>query len=169
MVVLENTKKLILADPKLKLQEIGEELNISEGSVFTILHEHSSMRKLCSKWVSRLLTVYQKQHCIDDSEHSLQLFLYYKKEILHKYVTMDEMWLHHFTLESNWQSAEQPSATTGCLQTSRERDLAPNTKWYRKVRHIWRPKANHSTKKDIKLLEKHWNQCITLEGDYVDE
>ena len=24
-------------------------------------------------------------------------------------------------------------------------------------------------KKDIKLLEKHWNQCITLEGDYVDE
>ena len=24
-------------------------------------------------------------------------------------------------------------------------------------------------KKGIKLLEKHWNQCITLEGDYVDE
>ena len=24
-------------------------------------------------------------------------------------------------------------------------------------------------KKGIVLLEKHWNQCITLEGDYVDE
>ena len=24
-------------------------------------------------------------------------------------------------------------------------------------------------KKGIELLEKHWNQCITLEGDYVDE
>ena len=24
-------------------------------------------------------------------------------------------------------------------------------------------------KKGIKLLEKHWNQCITQEGDYVDE
>ena len=24
-------------------------------------------------------------------------------------------------------------------------------------------------KKDIELLEKHWNQCITLEGDYVNE
>ena len=23
-------------------------------------------------------------------------------------------------------------------------------------------------KKDIELLEKRWNQCITLEGDYVD-
>ena len=24
-------------------------------------------------------------------------------------------------------------------------------------------------KKGIELLEKHWNQCITLEGDHVDE
>ena len=42
-VVLENTKnldKLILADYKLKLREIAEELKISEGSLFTILHEH---------------------------------------------------------------------------------------------------------------------------------
>ena len=49
-VVPENTKKLlkkknkikkiILADCKLKLLEIAEELKISEGSVFIILHEH---------------------------------------------------------------------------------------------------------------------------------
>ena len=41
-VVPENTKKLhklILADHKLKLHEIAEELKISEGFVFTILHE----------------------------------------------------------------------------------------------------------------------------------
>ena len=24
-------------------------------------------------------------------------------------------------------------------------------------------------KKGIQMLEKHWNECITLEGDYVDE
>ena len=41
-VVLENTKKihkLVLADCKLKLCEIAEELKISEDSEFTILHE----------------------------------------------------------------------------------------------------------------------------------
>ena len=51
-VVLENIKKLhklILANHKLKLHEIAEGLKISEGSVFTILHEHLSMRKLHSK------------------------------------------------------------------------------------------------------------------------
>ena len=56
----ENTKKLnelVLANRKLKLHEIAEKLKISEGSVFTILHEHLSMRKLCSKWVLHLLIV----------------------------------------------------------------------------------------------------------------
>ena len=51
-VVPENTKnlhKLILADRKLKLRVIAEELKISEDSVFTILHEHLSMRKQHSK------------------------------------------------------------------------------------------------------------------------
>ena len=37
---------------------------------------------------------------------SLQLFQYNKKKFLHKYVTMDETWIHHITPESNWQSAE---------------------------------------------------------------
>ena len=62
-VVLENTKKLyklILTDCKLRLHEIAEELEISEGSVFPILDEHLSMRKLCSKWVQHLFTVNQK-------------------------------------------------------------------------------------------------------------
>ena len=113
-VVLENTKnlhKLISAYHKVKLCEVAEELKISEGSVFTILHEYLYMRKLCSKLV---LTVDQKQQHLNDSEHCLQLFQHNKKEYLHKYVTMDETWIHHFTLESNQQSAEWTAADESC-------------------------------------------------------
>ena len=63
--------KLIFANCKLKLCEISEELRISEGSVFTIWHEHLSMRKLCSKWVLRLLTVDQKQQHIASTIQSI--------------------------------------------------------------------------------------------------
>ena len=42
-------KKIILADRKLKLRKIAEELKISNGRVFAILYEHLSMRKLFSK------------------------------------------------------------------------------------------------------------------------
>ena len=51
-VVPENIKKvhkMVLVDGKSKLCEIADTLKISEGRVFTIFHEHLSMRKLCSK------------------------------------------------------------------------------------------------------------------------
>ena len=97
-VVPENTKKLhklILANHKLKLCQIVEEMKISEGSIFTILHEHLSM---C---VLSLLTVNQKQQSVNNSECCLQLFQGNKKQFLRKYVTMDETWIHYFTPESN--------------------------------------------------------------------
>ena len=112
-VVLENTKKLnkfILVDCKLKLREIAEELKISEGSVFTILHEYLSMRNLCSKWVPHFLTVDQKQQRVDDSERCLFLLQRNKKKILRKYVTTDKTWIHHFPPESNQLSVEWTGA-----------------------------------------------------------
>ena len=115
--VPENNKKLhklVLADHKLKLREIAEELKISGGSVFTILHVHLSMRKLCSKWVLHLLTVDQKQQCVNNSECCLQLFQHNKTEFLHKHATMDETWIHHFILESNQQSIEWTAAGESC-------------------------------------------------------
>ena len=116
MLNTQKLYKIILTDHKLKLCEITEELKISESNEFTILHEHLSMRKLCSKWVLPLLTVDQKQQCIDDSEHCLQLFQCNKKEFLHRYVIMDETWIHHFTPESNQQSAEWTAADESCLK-----------------------------------------------------
>ena len=131
-VVPENTKKLyklVWANSKLKLHAIIEKLKISEGSVFTILHEHLSMRKLCSKWVLCLFIVDQKQQRVNDSERCLQLFQHNKKEFLHKYVTMDKIWIHHFTPELNWQSAERTAAGKSCpkwpkMQTSTGKVLA---------------------------------------------
>ena len=67
------------------------------------------MRKMCSKWVPRLLIVDEKQQRVDDSEHCLKLFQRNKKEFLCN-VIIDETWIHHFTPESNRQSAEWTAA-----------------------------------------------------------
>ena len=64
------------------------------------------MRKLCLKWMPYLFTVDQKQQHIHDSEHCLQLFQHHEKE----FFSMDETWIHYFTPESNWQSAEWTAA-----------------------------------------------------------
>ena len=65
--------KIVLGDRKLQLRDIANTLKISEGRVFTILHEYLSMRKLFSKWVPRLLISDQKQQRVEDSERCLEL------------------------------------------------------------------------------------------------
>ncbi|GFU97891.1 hypothetical protein TNCV_3509111 [Trichonephila clavipes] len=71
---IKKVHKIILADRKLNLYDTEECLKVSKGSVFTILHDHLSIRKLCSKRMPRLLTVNQKQQRINDSQHCLELF-----------------------------------------------------------------------------------------------
>ncbi|XP_025156069.1 histone-lysine N-methyltransferase SETMAR-like [Harpegnathos saltator] len=95
---------------KVKLHEIADILKISFGSVYTILHEHLVKKKLFSKWVPRLLRMEQKQQRVDDSERYLTLFTRNKQEFFCRYVTMDETWIHHYTPESNRQSAEWRAA-----------------------------------------------------------
>ena len=60
--------KIVLVNRKLKFREMADTLKISEGRVFTILHESLEMRKLISKWVLRLLTPDQKQQRVKNSE-----------------------------------------------------------------------------------------------------
>ena len=103
---IKNVHKIVLKDRKMKLREIADTLKISEGSVFTTLHEKLGMHKLLSKWVPRLLTPDQKQQRVDDSERCLELFKRNKKDFLRRYVTMDETWIHHYTPESKRSSAE---------------------------------------------------------------
>ena len=59
--------------PLVKLREIVDTLKISEGSVFTILHETLGMCKLFTKWVPRLFIPEQKQQRVEDSERCLEL------------------------------------------------------------------------------------------------
>ena len=106
------------------MREIADELKISVGRVFTIMHEYLSMKKLCSKWVPCLLTDDQKQQHIDNSEHCLQLFQYIKKKFFWKYVTMDETWIHHFISKSNWQSAKWTAAGESCWKLSKDENIS---------------------------------------------
>ena len=102
--------KIVLGDRKLKLREIADTLKISEGSMFTILHESLGIRKLFSKWVPRLLTPDQKRQRVEDSERCLERFKQSKKDFLRRYVTMNESWIQHYTPETKRSSPEWTAA-----------------------------------------------------------
>ena len=48
---------IVLNDPKVKVREIAEIVSISTERVANILNTHLCMRKLCARWVPRLLTI----------------------------------------------------------------------------------------------------------------
>nr|XP_042912547.1 protein GVQW3-like [Parasteatoda tepidariorum] len=138
--------KIIMKDRKVKLREIAEMTQISYGSVFTILHEKLSMKKVFSKWVPRLLSMEQKQQRVDDSESCLSLFTRNKKDL---------------APSDYWLFADLKKVLQGKRFGSNE--VIAETEAY------FEAKDNFFYKHGIEKLEKRWNDCITLKGDYVNE
>lgn len=96
-VMIRKIEKIVLNDRRLKLREIAIMVGISSERVFNILHEHLNMKKLCARWVPRLLTADQRQRRVDDSSKCLELYKQNPVEFSRRYITVDETWIHHYT------------------------------------------------------------------------
>lgn len=108
-VTAENIKKIVeivKKDRKVKVRELADIVKISRERVGFILHEHLGMKKLCARWVPRFLSDEQKKHRVELSERNLELLKRNPVDFFRRLVTMDETWIHHYTPESNRQSAE---------------------------------------------------------------
>jgi histone-lysine N-methyltransferase SETMAR len=65
---------MLLVDRRMKLREIAETINISKERVGYILHEELGMKKLCARWVPRMLTADQKRTRMKVSKQCLERF-----------------------------------------------------------------------------------------------
>jgi len=72
--IIEQVHLMVLADWRMKVREIAETIGISKECVGYILHEELDMKKLCARWVPRVLTADQKPTCMKISEQCLQRF-----------------------------------------------------------------------------------------------
>ncbi|XP_023241076.1 histone-lysine N-methyltransferase SETMAR-like isoform X2 [Centruroides sculpturatus] len=104
--MVEKIHKMVLDGSQLKVRELADMVGISKSAVHRILIENLDMRKLCTRWVPRLLTMGQKQRPTDVTIESLAMFRSNKAEFLSQFITMDETWVHHFTLETKEQSKQ---------------------------------------------------------------
>ncbi|GFW83182.1 uncharacterized protein TNCV_3237291 [Trichonephila clavipes] len=80
--------------------------NVPRSVVYKIVNEDLNFKKLCSRWVPRLLTV---EHREKRFAISLDFFIRCEEEeddMLNRIVIGDETWVSHITLESKQQSIE---------------------------------------------------------------
>ncbi|GBP38918.1 Putative uncharacterized protein FLJ37770 [Eumeta japonica] len=74
VVTEENVRKiekLELADQRIKLWQIAEELQISRERVGEIIHEHMNMRIISALWVPKMLTPFDKQRRLQTRVHTM--------------------------------------------------------------------------------------------------
>jgi DNA-binding Xre family transcriptional regulator len=81
---------MLLDDRRMKEREISETIGISTERVGYILHGELDIKKLCSRWVLRLLTAYQKHTRMKISEQCLEYFDKNKTDFVRQFITMDE-------------------------------------------------------------------------------
>jgi len=72
--IIEQVHDMVLDDRQMKVCEIAEAIGISKECVGYILHEELDMKKLCARWVPRLLTADQKYTRMKISKQCLQRF-----------------------------------------------------------------------------------------------
>ncbi|XP_033221847.1 histone-lysine N-methyltransferase SETMAR-like, partial [Belonocnema kinseyi] len=147
----ENVEKIhdmMLNDPKVKLREVANAVCILLERVGNIVHSVLGMKKLCARWVPRLLTVDQKRipklheigfELVPQPPHSPDLASsdYYLFPKLNRWLTGKRFYL-------NEELIAETEAYFGDLPIEYFSD-------------------------GIKKLENRWTRCIDLKGEYVEK
>ena len=55
--MIDRVERLVLNNRRIKVAELASECGISNGSVYTIIHEHLGMSKVSARWVPRTLNM----------------------------------------------------------------------------------------------------------------
>jgi hypothetical protein len=81
--IIEQVHNMVLDDRQMKVREIVVTIGMSKEHVGYILHEELDMKKLCARWVWRLLTADQEHACRKISEQCLERFKKNKTDFVH--------------------------------------------------------------------------------------
>jgi histone-lysine N-methyltransferase SETMAR len=117
--IIEQVHDLVLDDRRMEVREIAETIGISKKCVGYIFHEELDMKKLCARWLRRLLTADQKRTHMKISEQCLERFNKNKTDFVHRFITVDETWIRHYTPESKQQSKQWTEASCSAPNQTR--------------------------------------------------
>jgi hypothetical protein len=87
---IERCKQLIEDDRRISIGTLSTLLNVSVGSVQTILTEHLQAKKMLSKWIPKKLSEEQKHERVQCAGRALKQYRSDKETFLSRIITQDE-------------------------------------------------------------------------------
>ena len=91
------------------IETINAQFDVSLGTVHTIIHEELKMRKICTKFVPRVLREDQKERRHHDSREMVEL-INSDPAVLDALVTCDESWIYNYDPETKRRSSQRKHA-----------------------------------------------------------
>ena len=98
-------KNFMDKDPRVSIETISVQFDVSLGTVHTIIREELKMRKICAKFVPRVLREDQKERRCHDSREMVEL-INSDPTVLDALVTCDESWIDCYDPETKRQSSK---------------------------------------------------------------
>ncbi|UYV84313.1 hypothetical protein LAZ67_X001823 [Cordylochernes scorpioides] len=102
---INEVEKMILANRRITVREVAEDLNISIGSCHSIFINDLGMRRVAAKFVPKLLNCDQKQHRINITNEMLDS-VRDDPNLLQRVITGDEAWVYGYDVETKAQSSQ---------------------------------------------------------------
>ena len=97
-------KNFMDKDRRVSLETISAQLDVSVGTVHTIIREEMKMRKICAKFFPRVLRGDQKERRCHDSRKMVEL-INSDPTVLDALVTCNESWIYCYDPETKRQSS----------------------------------------------------------------
>ena len=100
--LIRQIKNLMDKDRCVSIETISAQFDVSVGTVHTIIREELKMRKICAKFVPRVLREDQKERRCHDSREMVEL-INSDPAIFDAQVTCDESWIYYYDPETKRQ------------------------------------------------------------------
>ena len=108
--LIHQIKNFMGKDRRVSIETIREQFDVSVGTVHTIIRKELNMRKICAKFVPRVLREDQKERRCHDSREMVEL-INSDLAVFEALVTCDESWIYCYdseTKSSQWKHAGSP-------------------------------------------------------------
>ena len=119
----EAVERIVMRDRQTSIRRPAEELVIPKTTIHEIMNNHMSMKKVCTRWVPKLLTPIQRSNRVDCCQELLQQSEVNPAKSFDCIVTCDESWIHRYDplsqLESKvWKRLGELTSTRLCQEKS---------------------------------------------------
>jgi histone-lysine N-methyltransferase SETMAR len=120
---IEAVEQTVMRDRQISVRRVADELGIPKTSVHEIMRDHLGMKKVCTRWVPKLLTPLQRANRVECCEELLQQSEANPSTFFDRIVTGDECWVYHYDPLSQmeakvWKRSDEPTPTRSRRQRS---------------------------------------------------